>query len=219
MRPARARWSRATCSRRSRPARGGPDLRLVGRRADAPRTTASSSCRTRPGLRGAGADRRARRSTSAPARRRSCRSCARPAATSSASTGACRSTRPGQRIGHDRAVQGNLDPTLLLGPRDRLLARRRRRAARGPAGGPATSSTSVTASCPPRLSSTSRRSRASCTGTASPVDASRVRRRRSARRRCRRGRGRTRRTDPGARRPAPRPLARWCSKPARASAV
>ena len=26
------------------------------------------------------------------------------------------------RIGHDRGVQGNLDPTLLLGPRDRLLA-------------------------------------------------------------------------------------------------
>ena len=26
------------------------------------------------------------------------------------------------RIGHDRAVQGNLDPTLLLGPLDRLLA-------------------------------------------------------------------------------------------------
>jgi uroporphyrinogen decarboxylase len=26
-----------------------------------------------------------------------------------------------QRIGHDRGVQGNLDPTLLLGPRDRLL--------------------------------------------------------------------------------------------------
>jgi uroporphyrinogen decarboxylase len=27
-----------------------------------------------------------------------------------------------ERIGHDRAVQGNLDPTLLLGPPDRLLA-------------------------------------------------------------------------------------------------
>ena len=26
------------------------------------------------------------------------------------------------RIGHDRAIQGNLDPTLLLGPPDRLLA-------------------------------------------------------------------------------------------------
>jgi uroporphyrinogen decarboxylase len=27
-----------------------------------------------------------------------------------------------RRIGHDKGVQGNLDPTLLLGPRDRLLA-------------------------------------------------------------------------------------------------
>jgi uroporphyrinogen decarboxylase len=27
-----------------------------------------------------------------------------------------------ERIGHDRGIQGNLDPTLLLGPRDRLLA-------------------------------------------------------------------------------------------------
>jgi uroporphyrinogen decarboxylase len=27
-----------------------------------------------------------------------------------------------QRIGHDRGIQGNLDPTLLLGPIDRLLA-------------------------------------------------------------------------------------------------
>ena len=28
----------------------------------------------------------------------------------------------GSRIGHDRGIQGNLDPTLLLGPDDRLLA-------------------------------------------------------------------------------------------------
>jgi uroporphyrinogen decarboxylase len=27
-----------------------------------------------------------------------------------------------ERIGHDRAIQGNLDPTLLLGPLDRVLA-------------------------------------------------------------------------------------------------
>jgi uroporphyrinogen decarboxylase len=27
-----------------------------------------------------------------------------------------------ERVGHDRAVQGNLDPTVLLGPTDRLLA-------------------------------------------------------------------------------------------------
>jgi uroporphyrinogen decarboxylase len=26
-----------------------------------------------------------------------------------------------ERIGHDRGIQGNLDPTLLLGPRERLL--------------------------------------------------------------------------------------------------
>ena len=30
--------------------------------------------------------------------------------------------RHDQRIGHDRGIQGNLDPTLLLAPRDRLMA-------------------------------------------------------------------------------------------------
>ena len=47
---------------------------------------------------------------------------ARQAATSSASTGGCRSTRRGRASGTDRGIQGNLDPTLLLGPPDRLLA-------------------------------------------------------------------------------------------------
>ena len=32
-----------------------------------------------------------------------------------------------ERIGFDRAIQGNLDPTLLLGPLDRIVRRRRRR--------------------------------------------------------------------------------------------
>ena len=46
----------------------------------------------------------------------------RPAATSSASTGVCRSTRRGPSSASNRGIQGNLDPTLLLGPPDRLLA-------------------------------------------------------------------------------------------------
>jgi uroporphyrinogen decarboxylase len=51
-------------------------------------------------------------------------------------------------IGHDRAVQGNLDPTLLLGPTDRL-SRTPKTSCGGRTAGPATSSTSVTASCRP----------------------------------------------------------------------
>ena len=41
-----------------------------------------------------------------------------------------------ERIGFDRAIQGNLDPTLLLGPLDRIVrrGRRRARARRRPAG-------------------------------------------------------------------------------------
>ena len=68
-----------------------------------------------------------------------------------------------ERIGHDRAVQGNLDPTLLLGPLDRILAGADDVLAR--AGGPrrATSSISATAFCHRRRSSTSRRSPATCT--------------------------------------------------------
>ena len=73
-----------------------------------------------------------------------------------------------EQLGTERAVQGNLDPTLLLGPRHRLLrAAEDVLRARRP-GGPATSSTSATASCPRRRSSTSRCSPGSCTGTAPP---------------------------------------------------
>ena len=74
----------------------------------------------------------------------------------------------------------------------------------GRPGGPATSSTSVTASCLRRRSSTSRCSRGSCTGSAPTDEGSRGRRRRAHRRRRRRGRRRTRRPDAGARRPPPR---------------
>ena len=48
--------------------------------------------------------------------------------------------------GEGVAVQGNLDPTLLFGPRERLLARVDD-VLRAPAAGPGTSSTSATASC------------------------------------------------------------------------
>ena len=68
------------------------------------------------------------------------------------------------RIGHDRAIQGNLDPTLLLGPADRMLAAADDVLERA-AGRPGTSSTSATASCRPRRSSTCRRSPASCTAS------------------------------------------------------
>ena len=68
-----------------------------------------------------------------------------------------------ERIGADRAVQGNLDPTLLLGPTVAdVRADRRRPEPRRP-GGPGTSSTSVTASCRRRRSSTCRCSRSTCT--------------------------------------------------------
>ena len=66
-------------------------------------------------------------------------------------------------IGHDRGIQGNLDPTLLLGPSDRMCARGRRRPAPRRRPRRATSSISATASCRRRPSSTSRHSRGTCT--------------------------------------------------------
>ena len=53
-----------------------------------------------------------------------------------------------ERVGHDRAVQGNLDPAVLAAPWE-VVERKAARGARAePAGATATSSTSATACCP-----------------------------------------------------------------------
>ena len=50
-----------------------------------------------------------------------------------------------ERVGHDRGVQGNLDPALLLGPFDRAEREALDRPRTRPAVGLGTSSTSATA--------------------------------------------------------------------------
>ena len=64
-----------------------------------------------------------------------------------ASTGACRSTRRAPRV-PGMAVQGNLDSTLLLGPKETAVARAPSMLAAPRAASPVTSSTSATASRP-----------------------------------------------------------------------
>ena len=59
-----------------------------------------------------------------------------------------------RRIGHDRAMQGNLDPLLLCAPPEVAAQRARAVICRGRRAGPGTSSTSATASCPRRRSTT-----------------------------------------------------------------
>ena len=66
------------------------------------------------------------------------------------------------RIGHDRAIQGNLDPTLLLAPLDRMLAGADD-VLEGPTAARAISSTWATAFFLPRPSNTCRHSRITCT--------------------------------------------------------
>ena len=68
------------------------------------------------------------------------------------------------RIGYDRAIQGNLDPTLLLAPLDRMLTAADDVLERA-GGRPGTSSISVTAFFPRRRSTTYRRSHSTYTGT------------------------------------------------------
>ena len=64
-------------------------------------------------------------------------------------------------VGDERAVQGNLDPALLLGPWERVESGARDVLARA-GGGPATSSTSGTACCRAPTRTSSRDSRPSC---------------------------------------------------------
>ncbi len=69
-------------------------------------------------------------------------------------------------IGPDRGIQGNLDPALLLGAARSSPRGRRRCAAASGRTARDTSSTSATACCRARLSSTSRRSPRTSTSTA-----------------------------------------------------
>ena len=119
--------------RRRRRRRAG--VRLVGRRAERRRLPRVRAAAHAAHLRG---DRPAacRRFTSAPARPRSSRSCARRAATSIGVDWRIPIDDAWERIGHDRAVQGNLDPTLLLGPVHADVQRRPTTSSRASAGAP-----------------------------------------------------------------------------------
>ena len=62
-------------------------------------------------------------STSVSTPHRSSPPSAKPEPTSSASTGASRSTKAGAPLGHNTAVQGNLDPITLFAPQDVIESR------------------------------------------------------------------------------------------------
>ena len=163
LRPARRRHRRlprrADRSRRRR--RAG--VRLVGRRAERAPTTASSSCRTR------GASSNALAPLGVPT--------IHFGVGTGSILGELREAggdvigadwrtpldEAWERIGFDRAIQGNLDPTLLLGPLDRMFAGDRRSAGarRRPPGPHLQSRPRHPADR--RRSSTSRRSRDTCT--------------------------------------------------------
>ena len=84
-------------------------------------TIASSRCRTRARSSRRSKAAASRRSTSASAPGPFCTTCAKPAATSIGADWRIPLDEAWERIGHDRGIQGNLDPTLLLGPRERLF--------------------------------------------------------------------------------------------------
>lgn len=73
-----------------------------------------------------------------------------------------------RRIGYGRAIQGNLDPAVLLAtPAE--VRRRTRKSSAVPAGGPAISSTSATACCPKRPCKTCWRWSRPCTKAKQPA--------------------------------------------------
>ena len=126
----------------------GAAVRLVGRRAAAAGLPRARCCppprrRSPPSP---GWTRRCRASTSASAPASCWPRWARPARTSSASTSACRWTRPSRRLGPAYAVQGNLDPALLFAPWDVAARAGARRPSRPAGRRRGTCSTSATAS-------------------------------------------------------------------------
>ena len=71
--------------------------------------------------------------------------------------------RAWERIGHDRAIQGNLDPAVCIALRGRSSSARRSPCSSAPRCGTGTCSTSATGCCRRRRSSTSSASSTSCT--------------------------------------------------------
>ena len=95
----------------------GAALRLLGRRAVASTTTRSSSRRTRSG---SSRPSTCRRSTSAPGTAHLLETMTETGGDVIGLDWRVRLDEGWERVGHDRGVQGNLDPALLLGPFERV---------------------------------------------------------------------------------------------------
>src|SRR2546427_648310 len=155
----RSSWA-ATSPRRPARARGRCSCSTAGWDASRPPTTASTCCRTAAARSSSPGRRAFRGSTSAPTRRRSLRTSPQRAATSSAWTGASRSTRRGAGSARGRSRETSTPrPCWRLAPRSPSGCATSWRA---PGGGPDTSSISGTACFPRRRSRPHRRSSSWC---------------------------------------------------------